>query len=152
MSADMYRRILSNLSYRAIVSLTSLTWVKDFSIFFLLCMCTGNGRRHDTTCLTYSLRLPPLSTSSPDPSGGVQLLPGHAVVIGARRAVRRCGFLRRRLREGTGVGARRRAVCRQPVLQTAAPGAQDQVGQQLAPRTLASRSPAFLCKCLFSAR
>ncbi len=79
-----------------------------------------------------SLVLPPFSTSSPYPSRGVQLLPGHAVVVGAWRAVCRCGFLRRGLWERTGVGARGCAVCCQPVLQTAAPGAQDQVGETLA--------------------
>lgn len=68
------------------------------------------------------------SPSSPHPSRGVQLLPGHAVAAGARRAVRRRGFLRRGLRERAGVGARRRALRRQPVLQAAAPGAQEQVG------------------------
>lgn len=50
------------------------------------------------------------------------------MAAGARRAVRRCGFLRWGVWEGAGVGARRRAVRRQPVLPTAAAGAQDQVG------------------------
>lgn len=74
---------------------------------------------------------PPFSTSPPYPSRGVQLLPGHAVVVGAWRAVRRCGFLRRGLWERTGVGARGCVVCCQSVLQTAAPGAQEQVGEIL---------------------
>lgn len=83
-----------------------------------------------TSALT-SLLLHPLSASPAHPRGGVQLLAGHAVAAGARRAVRRCGLLRRGVWEGAGLGARRRAVCRQPLLQTAAPGTQDQVGSPL---------------------
>lgn len=54
------------------------------------------------------------------------------MVAGAWRAVRRCGFLRWGLWERAGVGARCCAVCCQPLLQTAAPWAQDQVGEILA--------------------
>lgn len=88
-----------------------------------------------TQSVTSALTFPPpphLPSASPaHPRGGVQLLAGHAVAAGARRAVRRRGLLRRGVGEGAGLGARRRAVRRQPLLQTAAPGAQDQVGSRL---------------------
>lgn len=89
------------------------------------------GRTRLLLCL-FTFSLSPLSTSSTYPSGGVQLLPGHAVAAGARRAVCGCGFLRRRIWEGARVGARRRAVRRQPLFPTAAAGAQDQVGHGVA--------------------
>lgn len=51
------------------------------------------------------------------------------MAAGAWRAVRRRGFLRRRIGEGARVGARLCAVRRQPLFPPAAAGAQDQVGQ-----------------------
>lgn len=87
---------------------------------------------HLLNWFSYSCFVLLFSTSSSDPSGRVQLLPGHAVAAGARCAVRRCGFLRSRDGEGAGVGACRCALRCQFLLQTAAPGAQDQVGERVA--------------------
>lgn len=60
--------------------------------------CPAGSERATQLTLLLLLRCPftssPSSPSPPHPSGRVQLLPGHAVAAGARRAVRRCGFLR----------------------------------------------------------